>query len=163
MHSDATMSGVQTKRRSVLFVDESNTRLSFMAEHVARERWGHLARVASAGWDARESAPSERAVAALAAHGLHIETHRPQRLRSVDAGSFDVVVAMSRAAAEKVPRAAWPRMVVWSVPDPWQGSDAAYAEVIAALVHGVESVFSGVPAGDGAGGGAPSGRSTVAA
>lgn len=159
------MSGVQVTRRSVLFVDESNTRLSFMAEHVARERWGHLARVASAGYDARESAPSERAVAALAAHGLRVETHRPQRLRIVDVGSFDVVVAMSRAAAEKVPRSAWPRMVVWSVPDPWQGSDAAYAEVIAALVYGVETVFSAAPISraDGAGGGAPSRRSTVAA
>ena len=72
---------------------------------------------------------------------------------------------MSRAAADKVPRAAWPRMVVWSVPDPWQGSDAAYAEVIAALVHGVESVFSAAPVSrsDGGGGPAPSGRSVVAA
>lgn len=136
------MSTVPQPRRSVLFVDESNTRLSFMAEQVARFRWGDHVHVASAGWDVREPAPSERAVAALTACGLDVDAHRPRRLRDVDPAAFELVVVMSRPAVDKLPRPVRARAVVWTIEDPWQGSDEAYADVLARLADAVDGLFA---------------------
>jgi protein-tyrosine-phosphatase len=136
------MSTVQAPRRSVLFVDESNTRLSFMAEQVARARWGEGVRVASAGYDARESAPSERALTSLETWGIVPAPHRPQHLREVDAASFEVVVALSRGALDKLPSKVRRRAVAWAIADPWQGSDAAYHAVLGELAAAVDRVFA---------------------
>jgi protein-tyrosine-phosphatase len=139
------MSGVRARLPSVLFVDEAATRLAFMAEHVARQRVGDLALVASAGYDVRESHASPRAVAALNALGaLPVDAYvdAPRRLRDVDVGRFDLVVAMSRTAAERVPRSAWRRLVVWSVPDPWQGSDDAYVDACTALGRALDDLLA---------------------
>jgi protein-tyrosine-phosphatase len=126
---------------SVLFVDESNTRLGFMAEHVARRRLGGGALVTSAGFDVREAAPSERAVACLASQGIAVDAHAPRPLRAVDVASFDVVIALSRAAADKLPRSARRRIVTWSVPDPWQGSDETYHHACMALCNALEELL----------------------
>jgi len=135
------MAGEDAAAPSVLFVDESNTRLGFMAEHVARRRLGEGARVASAGYDVREPSPSERAVACLASQGIDVDLHAPRPLRSVDVRTFDLVIALSRAAADKVPRSAQRRIVTWNVPDPWQGSDETYHEACQALSRALEELL----------------------
>lgn len=139
------MSGLRGRVPSVLFVDEAATRLAFMAEHVARQRLGDLALVASAGYDVRESHASPRAVAALTAVGaLPVDAYidAPRRLREVDLGRFDVIVAMSRAAAERVPGSARRRVVVWSVRDPWQGSDDAYVDACTSLGRALDDLLA---------------------
>lgn len=145
------MSGVRARVPSVLFVDEAATRLAFMAEHVGRQRLGDLAVIASAGYDVRESHASPRAVAALSALGAlpadgYVDA--PRRLSEVDVQQFDVIVALSRAAAERVPRWAQRRVVVWAVPDPWQGSDDAYVDACTALGRALDDLLAAHLRGD---------------
>ena len=138
------MSGVHALLPSMLFVDESNTRLGVMAEHVARWYVGDVADVTSAGFDVRESRASERAVACLRSRGL-LElgdvVGAPRRLRDVDVAAYDIIVALSQAAAAKVPRALRARGGVWNVRDPWQGSDDSYAEACEGLCRAMEDML----------------------
>jgi protein-tyrosine-phosphatase len=136
------MSGIVARAPSILFVDESNTRLGFMAERLAKHRLGERAMISSAGTDARESVVSPRAIACLASLGVSAgEDPVPRQLTDDQLADPDLVIALSRCAAERCRRAG-NRLVVWSIPDPWQGSDADYWEACDGISTHLEALLA---------------------
>ena len=89
--------------RSILAVCSGNTCRSPMAEAIARSLLGNSTLVESAGLDALEGkCANKKAVTVMKEMGLDIEAHRTRNIGSVDANTFDMVVAMCPSIARKL-------------------------------------------------------------
>lgn len=130
----------KTTKTRVLFACVGNTCRSVMAEFIARERFGRFFEPSSAGIRPQQPADAGNAVYTLKMV-LNIEAsgHVPRDIRQVDVMSFDLVVAMDKAVADKFVGEfrTFPaeRLVRWNIDDPY-GDDLRRYEHCAQAIFG---------------------------
>jgi protein-tyrosine-phosphatase len=107
-----------------------------MAEHRARQRFGHRLDPASAGLHPQTASDSLHALDALREFGIDVPTHQPRAVRFADPASFDLIITMDPEVAGLF-RDAFPvfpacRIEEWDIDDPWDNPAAyrACAEMI---------------------------------
>ncbi len=103
--------------RAVLFACTSNAVRSPIAAAIARQRFGDLCRIESAGVAPREIDPF--AVAVMAERGLDLSASRPSPFSAVDAARFDLTICLTPEAHSHALRVlAGPKIEFWPVADP---------------------------------------------
>jgi len=91
----ATGQTKETKTFNILFIDETNTLLSIMAEGIGTRHFSHCARFSSAGRVPPES-PDQRTVDFLNDHGMSVNNSRPKKIdfSKLELSQFHVIVAL---------------------------------------------------------------------
>jgi protein-tyrosine-phosphatase len=136
---------------SILFVCTMNAVRSPMAAALLRHLAGEGTRIDSAGVEAGELDPL--AVEVMKEIGIALATHRPRCLSDLRPGSYDLVVALSREAQQRMQGAAPGAPIeYWPVGDPTgaEGSREqrllAYRAVRDELLKKLKSRFHMAPA-----------------
>ena len=122
-----------TKARSVLFACTLNAVRSPMAEGLARAMLGARIYVDSAGLSTATLDPF--AVAAMAELGIDIRDHNTQGFDDIAVDEFDVIVALSPEALERVKaltRASSVEVEYWPTDDPTADSGGSRESRLAA-------------------------------
>ena len=123
--------------QGILFVCTGNTCRSLMAEYLARTRLQGIlsptARIVSAGIRPQNKNDTSNALHTLQAlFGIDASEHTPQDVRSIDIGSFDLVVSIDDSDRESIAKAVQSlgvppeRHVPWKINDPWGGDPTEY-------------------------------------
>jgi protein-tyrosine phosphatase len=127
-----------TARTRILFVCEGNISRSPMAEWLAKHTLGGV-RVESAGILKLGGRPmAQHSLTILRELGIDASSHVSRNVGAIDAGVFDVVVALHQSVATRLPvdYGITPD-VVWDVPDPHgtgiDGYRVTYAHIAAGL------------------------------
>jgi protein-tyrosine-phosphatase len=116
-------------KTKVLFVCYGNTCRSVIAEHCARQRFGHRLDPASAGLYPQTASDTLHALDALREFGIDVPGHQPRAVRFADPASFDLIITMDPEVTGLF-RDAFPvfpasRIEEWEVDDTWD-NPAAY-------------------------------------
>lgn len=116
----------ETKKFSILFLDENNTHLSIMAEAIGNRRFSHCGRFDSAGRVAPDSL-DQLTVEFLHDHGLTVNKTRPQKTEfsDLELAHFDVIVALQSDVKSYIAQIPFHTAFIdWDFEDfPTQGSD----------------------------------------
>jgi protein-tyrosine-phosphatase len=117
--------GMKTR---VLFVCYGNTCRSVIAEHVARQRFGHVFDASSAGLHPQTAGDTIHALDALRQFGIDVPHHQPRAVRFADPNTFDLIVTMDAEVSglfrESFPAIPPCRIEEWNVHDPWDNPTA---------------------------------------
>jgi protein-tyrosine phosphatase len=108
---------------SVLFVCHGNTCRSLLAQTLARKRFGASLLVASAGLEPQPPEDAKWAIETLSGLGFNVSWHVPRDVRTVNLGSYELVVAMDHSVASTLREMTNRSIVVWDIEDPWGNPD----------------------------------------
>ena len=112
----------------VLFICCGNTCRSVFAKYIARHLFGNQAHFESAGLAPQAAADAARAIATLkAVYGIDASGHMPSNARYVGLSTWNVIIAFETNAEDELTIPAG-QFEYWSVDDPWDRRDEAYAE-----------------------------------
>jgi ArsR family transcriptional regulator, arsenate/arsenite/antimonite-responsive transcriptional repressor / arsenate reductase (thioredoxin) len=129
------------KRPSVLFVCHGNTCRSFMAEVLARRKFGDRVHSASAGIYPGEVSQTENAIDTLQTYfDINVSGHVPRSLGSVNLDGFDYVVALDKKVAKNLRGVPKEKLIVWNIPDPFRGDLLEYKQCALRINHEVSKL-----------------------
>lgn len=128
------------KKTRVLFVCAGNTCRSVLAEYIARQKFGVILEVVSAGLRPGTDEDAKSAVYTLKTLlNIDASTHRPRDVRDFDVSAFDLVIPMDNHIARELqrlfPALSLERLVRWRIEDPY-GDDLAEYRRCANKIYG---------------------------
>ena len=129
------------RQTSVLFVCLGNICRSVFAEAFAKERFGEVVEVSSAGLNPQPPDWASDAIDTLRAEfAMDASSHIPRGVRSLDLESYSVVVAMDESVGRELKRITRRDIRVWRIEDPWgQGLDV-FGSCAMTVLNEVESL-----------------------
>jgi ArsR family transcriptional regulator, arsenate/arsenite/antimonite-responsive transcriptional repressor / arsenate reductase (thioredoxin) len=129
------------KRPSVLFVCVGNTCRSFMAEVLARRKFGDRVRATSAGISPGVLAQTENAIETLRTYfGMDVSGHIPRGLERFNLSSSDYVVALDKKVARRLAEVPKEKLIVWNIDDPFRGDLLEYKRCALRINHEVSKL-----------------------
>ena len=112
-----------------------------MAEALASQRYGNIAKFESAGLFPQ---PPEDARAALrtlrSEFGIVLPEHKPRNVNALYLDSYTHIIAMDDEIAELLREATTRPLIVWYIADPWAGDTESYRQCAHEIVTHLTSL-----------------------